>query len=165
MVQKVHTLNENYQKLDPKAKTAMRVRYFLMFIIWLIVAAIFYVLIKDDSFADFYLYGIVGISVIFAIIVIAFPKIYYDHYRYKITSDEIDIRKGIIILRHIVVPIERVHQVEVSRGPITSMFGLSHVIITTAGGIETVDYLVTDVAETIIEELKEIVNKIVRERN
>ena len=86
-------------------------------------------------------------------------------YRYIITDDAIDIRKGIVILRHIVVPIERVHQVEVVRGPINNLFGLADLQVTTAGGQAEIEYLDNDVADSIADDLNRIVNSIVRGRN
>ncbi|KQM12430.1 hypothetical protein AOA80_02565 [Methanomassiliicoccales archaeon RumEn M1] len=90
------------------------------------------------------------------------PRIYYDRYRYMITADKVDVRYGIIILRHILVPIERVHQVEVSRGPVNNMLGLANVNITTAGGVATISYLEVDEAEKIVERLTEVINAMLR---
>ncbi|MFA6805069.1 MAG: PH domain-containing protein, partial [Candidatus Methanomethylophilaceae archaeon] len=90
--------------------------------------------------------------------------IFYRRYRYIITSDKVDVRRGIIIVRHTVVPIERIHQVEVVSGPINNMLGLADVNITTAGGITTIEYLEKDVADTVAEELNRVVEKILKDR-
>jgi membrane protein YdbS with pleckstrin-like domain len=102
--------------------------------------------------------------VLLLIYLIAGPKIYYDRYRYIITADKVDVRYGIVILRHILVPIERVHQVEVSRGPVNNMLGLANVNITTAGGVATISYLELDEAEKIAERLNDLINRMLRDR-
>ena len=62
------------------------------------------------------------------------------------------------------VPIERVHQVEVSRGPVNSMLGLVEVTITTAGGVATLSYLEVEEAERVAGVLDSLVGRMLRER-
>lgn len=92
------------------------------------------------------------------------PMVFFARYRYRMTDDRIDILRGIFIIRHTVIPIERVHQVEVSRGPINNMFGLANVNITTAGGMAIIEYLEFPVAEEISDRLNDIVVNILKER-
>ncbi|MGE4577704.1 MAG: PH domain-containing protein [Candidatus Methanomethylophilaceae archaeon] len=110
---------------------------------------------------------VISIFVVYALIVVylAFgPLVYYARYRYKIDGDRIDIRKGIIIISHTVVPIERVHQLEVARGPINNLFRLADVTITTAGGVARIQYLEIPVAEEIADSLNNYVTEILRKR-
>ncbi|MDW5563349.1 MAG: PH domain-containing protein [Methanomassiliicoccus sp.] len=109
---------------------------------------------------------LVGIAVLATVLVymLAAPQVFYARYRYVITRDKVDVRYGVLVLRHILVPIERVHQVEVTRGPIDNMFGLGHVSITTAGGTAKIRYLEIDEAEKIADRLNELVGTMLRER-
>ena len=66
---------------------------------------------------------------------------------------------------HILVPVERIHQVEVVRGPINRMFGLSDVVVTTAGGTVKVQFLEDGVAETIADSLNESVIRLLKSRD
>ncbi|NLL94190.1 MAG: PH domain-containing protein [Thermoplasmatales archaeon] len=91
------------------------------------------------------------------------PVIYYRRYRYIIDGDKVDVRKGIIFIRRSLTPIERIHQVDVSRGPILSMLGLANVTITTAGGVASLSYLEIPEAERVAEELNALVMKILKE--
>ena len=106
--------------------------------------------------------GIAALAVVMAVLAVVFPKIYYDHYRYFISEDRVDVRRGIIFLTHTVVPLERIHQVEVVSGPINRMYGLADVSITTAGGVAKIEYLETEEAEKIGDELNAIVDAIVK---
>ena len=75
-------------------------------------------------------------------------------------------RKGLFIIKTEIVPIERLHKIEVSSGPIFRAFGLKEIKVTTAGGEIRVSYLSNDVADKIAEHLKVRINTIVvEERN
>ena len=119
----------------------------------------------SESFRDLLGIGLLVLTAAIIVYLAVGPLVYYARYRYIITDDAIDIRKGIVILRHIVVPIERVHQVEVVRGPINNLFGLADLQVTTADGQAEIEYLDNDVADSIADDLNRIVNSIVRGRN
>ncbi len=106
----------------------------------------------------FVLYSLIAIYFIFG------PAVYYARYRYRINEDRIDIRRGIFIISHTVVPIERVHQLEVARGPINNLFKLADVTITTAGGTAKIQFLDLQVAEKTADSLNEYITGILRKR-
>jgi hypothetical protein len=93
------------------------------------------------------------------------PPIFYRHYRYRMDEDCIEIRKGVIIHSHILVPVERIHQVDVRRGPILRRYGLAGVTVTTAGGVVSIDYLEEEVAERIASNLNERIVAMLRARS
>ncbi len=93
------------------------------------------------------------------------PVIFYKRYRYRIDEDKIEIRKGVFTIRHILVPVERIHQVEISKGPINRAFGLADVLITTAGGTVVIEYLEDMVAEGIAANLNERIIAMLRARD
>ncbi len=116
-----------------------------------------------DAYGAVQVIGAAGLLLVLTYMLVA-PPVFYSRYRYRITEDRVDVRSGIVFLKHIMVPIERVHQVEVSRGPINNMFGLGHVNITTAGGIATISYLEVPEAERVAERLNELVGNMIRGR-
>jgi len=95
---------------------------------------------------------------------VAAPPVYSARYRYQITEDRVDVRCGVLVIRHILVPIERVHQVEVSRGPINTMLGLADVTITTAGGDATIEYLEIEEAEKVADLLNKLIGRMLQDR-
>ena len=106
-----------------------------------------------------------AIEILFALAVVylvAGPFVFYSRYRYMINDERTDVRRGILIIRRTMVPIERIHQVEVTRGPINNMFGLADVQITTAGGVANIEYLRLEEAEEIAKYLNEVINRIVK---
>jgi hypothetical protein len=113
---------------------------------------------------DLVRYAFIAVLAIVLVYMAVSPLVFYARYRYRITEDRVDVRSGVLVLRHILVPIERVHQVEVSRGPVDSMLGLAEVTITTAGGVATLSYLEVEEAERVAEVLDSLVGRMLKER-
>lgn len=99
-----------------------------------------------------------------AVYLLIWPAIYFARYRYRISEERIDIRRGVFVIRHTVVPTERIHQLEVTLGPINNLFGLADVTITTAGGTASIQYLDREVASEIADSLNEYITDIIRSR-
>ncbi len=151
-----------YRTLNPKSMKSMRIGYLLTFLILTAVAVGCFLYRNTDDNTIYGTYVAGGLAVLFLILAAVFPRIYFDHYRYFISEDRVDVRKGIFFLSHTVVPIERIHQVEVKEGPVNRFYGLADVQITTAGGTAQIEYLEREEAERIAEELNTIVDRIVR---
>lgn len=92
------------------------------------------------------------------------PQVFFRRYRYKIDEDKAEVRRGVITIRHVMVPIERIHQVDVKSGPINRMFGLADVLITTAGGEVSIQFLKLDVAEDVAKKLNASVVRMLKDR-
>ncbi len=152
----------DYRTLNPKSKKSMRIKYLIAVAVCAIASVLCFIERDSEEDVIYGCYAFAAIAAVVMVIAVAFPKIYFDHYRYYISEDRVDVRKGIFFLRHIVVPIERIHQVEVVAGPVNRMFDLADVQITTAGGTADIEYLEKEEAERIAEELNTIVDAIVR---
>lgn len=72
--------------------------------------------------------------------------------------------EGLWFIKKSIAPIERIHQIAVSRGPIDRIFGLSKVSITTAGGVIVIRFLDDEIAQEIADSLKVRINNIVKEQ-
>ena len=152
-----------YNRLVPGSKKSMYVSHILIVIAMVAVAVFSGMFLKDVSMLATYI--ICGVVAALSLFLLVRPVLYYRFYRYIITDDRIDVRQGVIVRTHTVVPIERLHQVEVIRGPINGLFGLANVNVTTAGGVAKIKFLENHVAESVVDGLNEVINKIVRERN
>ncbi len=157
---------DGYRRLNRKCMRSMYIGYGIAYAVLLAAFALVMHYANDrlgSASGTVWLLGISALALLLAY-VLAAPQIFYARYRYRITRDKVDVRYGILVLRHIMVPIERVHQVEVTRGPIDNMLGLGHVNITTAGGTATIRYLEIDEAEKIADRLNELVGTMLRDR-
>jgi len=159
--------NSDYKTLNPKSKTAMYIGNTLAYAVLLVIAfAAFYfagpyVKAEDLRYCRYIVIAAMAVLLVYFVIG---PQVFYRRYRYQITSEKVDVRRGILIVRRTMVPIERIHQVEIKRGPINNMLGLADVVVMTAGGVATIQYLDIPEAESVAEELNKVVNSIVRGR-
>ena len=155
-----------YKKLDKKAMTCMYVKSIISNLITMIIITGIFLFLNGEL-------GDVGnrivrISYIIFMIIAAFdmlvvPKIRYERYRYLLSEEEFAVREGIIIVRTEIVPIERLHKIEVASGPIFRAFGLKEIKVITAGGEIKVSYLTNEVADEIAKYVKSRMNSIVVE--
>ena len=150
-----------YKMLVPASKKSMYLGNAILIVALAAMAAAAYYFLKDNMPV---IAGILACVAVCVVYLLVRPILYYRFYRYAITDDRIDVRQGVIIRTHTVVPIERLHQVEVVRGPINSIFGLSNVKVTTAGGVADIKFLEQAVAESIVDELNTVINRIIRDR-
>ena len=158
-------MTDEYESLNPKCKIALYITYAISYA--LLILGLFCVgyFLKDPMGDYFDLYRLISVaaSVIVLIYLIVAPQIFFRHYKYVLTSDKIDVLRGILIIRRTVVPIERIHQVEVTRGPINNLLKLANVTVTTAGGVAKIQFLDVHIADNIAEELNKFINTIVRD--
>ncbi len=138
----------DYQNLSKKAKKVMFITALLQGVIFAAVA----VLIIGKSFSRYSWtgYALIALSVLLAVIyIIAVPLIRYKRYRYLITPDRIEIIEGVFWVRRTVVPIDRIHQISVSKGPLDSAFGVAKVSVITAGSTAAFRFLEEERANEI----------------
>ncbi len=155
----------DYKKLNKKAMTCMYVKTWIVSIFWITGMVIFNILLKDEipPVVIGVIYGLVAVMVVYSLIA---PKLRYERYRFLLTEEEFSVRKGLIVTQTEIVPIERLHKIEVSSGPIFRAFGLKEIKVTTAGGEINVSYLDNEIADRIADHLKTRINTIaVEERN
>ncbi len=159
--------SDGYHRLLPVSKKSMYLKNLIRFAI---LAAICFLVTHfgkgslGNSY-DLCCIAMFAAFVLISVYLVAGPAVFYRRYRYRLDEDKAEIRRGIIVISHTLVPIERIHQVQVSKGPINRMFGLANVIITTAGGVTTMEYLDEETAESIASTLNECVVKMLRDRD
>ncbi len=64
---------------------------------------------------------------------LAWTKLYYDSYKYELTKDGFKKESGVIWKQYVTIPYERIQNVDIFRGPMARMFGISDLQIQTAG--------------------------------
>ena len=152
---------DGYRVLNP---LCLRSMYLSRAIGIVILAAVFYLMyvgIPELKWAGTWLAAIFIILLIYSAVG---PFIFYKRYRYRMDEDKIEVRRGILYITHLLVPVERVHQVDVKVGPINRIFGLADVGITTAGGAVSLQFLEEDVAEGIATTLNDKIVCMLKER-
>ncbi|MBM7694583.1 membrane protein YdbS with pleckstrin-like domain [Peribacillus deserti] len=66
------------------------------------------------------------------IAVFILPSLRLKHWRYEVREKEIEIQKGMFVIKRTLVPMVRVQHVDTKQGPILAKYGLSSVEISTA---------------------------------
>lgn len=154
----------NYEKLSKGAMKCMYVATGFGSTILIVIALLLnkLIFIPEDMKSGKMIVLIVTMLIL-ANMVIS-PYFRFHRYRYSINEECIDIKEGYLFVKREIVPIERLHKLEMQKGPIDRMFKVAKLIVTTAGGDVTIRFLDDDKAERIAEFLKKRINQIVIEQ-
>ncbi len=153
-----------YKKLEKSAKSCMRISAIIVLAIILIPATVVTIWLLEAGTIGLICLGASWILAV-AYIIVA-PNVRYERYRYAIDEEAIRVREGFLWISESTVPMERLHKIKTSQGPIARMFKLSTINVTTAGGDVDIKFLKDDEASEIAELLKKKINEIViKERN
>ncbi len=148
-----------YRKLEKSAINCMRISSIIVFGCFLLPGSILAVIFADEILKEFII--AFGILWALALIYIAIaPKVRYERYRYSLDESAIRVRSGLFWVSEEIVPMERLHKLQTSQGPIDRIFKLSKLSVTTAGGDVTIKFLKDEQAEEIAEALKKKINDI-----
>ncbi|MBR6204833.1 MAG: PH domain-containing protein [Candidatus Methanomethylophilaceae archaeon] len=153
-----------FRMLDPVSKKAMYIGNALTLLALSVVLAAPVVMIRGTGWFNLTLASAAALLALAAAYLFVSPSIFYKHYRYRMDEDCIEVRRGVIVHSHTMVPVERVHQVNVRKGPVLRRFGLADVTITTAGGTVTLQYLEEDIAESVASSLNDKIVAMLRAR-
>jgi len=122
------------EKIDPKAVKAWLVSGLLLGGALLLLPVAYFVLNNmvwdlPSLWGWLLLLAVLGFTVVEAIVI---PRLKQRFWRYEIREEEIDIQRGIIIVRRTLIPIVRVQHVDTEHGPVMRYFGLATLRISTA---------------------------------
>ena len=149
-------LNE-YRTPSPKAITLLRITSLLSTFFLLVVPALAAAIFASDFFgsAGWILVGAAAvISVLYTLIA---PPIRFKRYRYMIAKDRIEIIEGLLFIRRTIIPIDRIYQIDVRKGPLDNAVGVEKVAVTTAGSSASFRFLEPEVADEIALYINETV--------
>ena len=90
----------------------------------------------DDLFKTIYslsLYGTLGF--LFFVLVTSFiwAKLYYESFKFELVAKGLKIESGVIWKKYVTIPYERIQNVDIYRGPLARILGLSDIHVQTAG--------------------------------
>ena len=156
--------DNGYKLLNPKARLAMYIKNLIAIVILAAADVVLFFLRADLEMDMAAWYAITAGIAVIVLTLLIWPAVFYKHYRYIVDTEKADVQRGVLFISRTVVPIERIHQVQVKRGPISNYLGLADVVITTAGGSASIQYLDYDVAQSVADYLNDTVNKIIRDR-
>ena len=147
----------SYRTPSPKAIKLMRITSTLsllfFFILPCVIASVYFRYILGGM-----TYIIIASCILFSIAYIMItPKIRFKRYRYLIEADRIEIIEGLSFIRRTIVPIDRIYQIDVQKGPIDNAVDVAKVRITTAGSTASFRFLEPETANEIAMHLNNAV--------
>ncbi len=147
----------DYTPLDKKAKKVMVLTAVIQAVAFsAVVLGVLYWFIGEGKII---ISAAIAAAVIALLWVTAMPLVRFKRYRYMITPDRIEVIEGVFWIKRTVVPIDRVHQISVSKGPIDSAFGVAKVQVITAGSTAVMRFLNEEKANEIAMYLNSKVNE------
>ena len=148
-------------QLDPRVKTVWRISDAIWICLLFICCGIAFpiVAIADPS-AGWAWTVTACIAALWALCLIVWlvvlPPIRYARWRYELSDDYLDIAKGIVWRKRIVIPFIRVQNTDTRQGPIQRAFGLASVTVATAAGEHEIPGLDSQTAEQLRDKAAEL---------
>jgi membrane protein YdbS with pleckstrin-like domain len=81
------------------------------------------------------------LAVVLVVGVVVVPELRWRRWRWEVREHEIDIQRGVLIMRRTLIPMERVQHVETERGIIGQALHLATVQVHTAAGSHEIPLL------------------------
>jgi membrane protein YdbS with pleckstrin-like domain len=119
-------------KLEPGQLAVMRI-HAAMFALVLAIAAIVFetAIVPEIGFPRGIVAGAVLLLTLYLVLVS--PGRHYRAWGYRMDEEDLRLRRGVWIETHTIVPLDRVQHLDLSQGPIERAFGVSRLIVHTAG--------------------------------
>lgn len=154
---------DDFLKLGKNARIAMIINHIIFMIIMLAVLSVIWIILHSFNIPN-ELKKIDEVITALAIFIgfinlIVGPTIGYNNYRYRINEKSIEIMKGVFFVNREIVPIRRIQQVTVDKGPVLNMFNLANITVITAGSRLEIEYIPKEKADSIVEKLWKEVNE------
>jgi uncharacterized protein len=109
--------------------------------------------------------GWTGVAVRVAAIAVALaglllePQLRWRNWRYELREEEIDLRRGLLVVTRTLIPTIRVQHVDTQRTWLTDQLGLRSVAIHTAGGSHRIPALRPDEAAAIRDRIAKLAQR------
>ncbi|NTU89924.1 MAG: PH domain-containing protein [Actinobacteria bacterium] len=140
-------------RLDMRVVTSWRLSNALWTVlldICIMGAALTFSSVMPDLFPKLWVGVAALVSLILLVLfVLITPSIHYARWRYAVNEDDIDIMRGIIIYKRIIIPLVRVQHVDSKQGPILRMLKLASVSVATAAGEHEIPGLALEEADAL----------------
>lgn len=120
---------EPTKSLDPRMMRVWRIHEAIALASYLVVALVLLAIVRPA-----WLVAVcVALLALQAVALAVLPGLRYRRWRYDVTTTDVLIRSGLIVVKTSVIPMVRVQHVETKQGPILKASGLASVTVTTAG--------------------------------
>ncbi|KKB38221.1 PH domain-containing protein [Bacillus thermotolerans] len=125
---------------------------------WVIIAGVIAVIyIQSWPWWIAAILAAVGILEALAVIVII-PSLRWKRWRYEVREQEIELQRGVLIVRHTLIPMIRVQHVDTEQGPLLRKYGLGTIKVSTAATVHEIPAVEMGEAE----EMRQVISSLAR---
>ncbi|MCC3358077.1 PH domain-containing protein [Bacillus sp. REN16] len=88
--------------------------------------------------------------------IIILPKLKWKRWRYEVHEHEIDLQRGVLIVKRTVIPMNRVQHVDTQQGPLLRKHHLATVTISTAATVHSIPALDLEEADQLRDSISRL---------
>ncbi|HJE19697.1 MAG TPA: PH domain-containing protein [Aliicoccus persicus] len=149
------------KQISKRAITLWRIKEAVTAVVVALLAVVAYVLSERfDWMPLFVTWILAGIALLlFLTEVIIIPNIKYRTTTYGIVDDVLKVHKGVFTKSRQHVPLIRIQNIDTKQGPLMARFNLKGVQLRTASSIVYIPELESDEADSLRDEIRQIVNE------
>mgnify|MGYP001947109567 CR=1 FL=1 len=112
---------------------------------------------NDHPLANMVMWGAVTVVLLYGVArVIIWPQLRWKSWRYEVFEKEIELLRGIFIVKHTLIPMTRVQHVDTEQGPIYKRYQLTAVTISTAAGVHEIPALTEELGSSLRDQIAEL---------
>ncbi|MFC0559951.1 PH domain-containing protein [Halalkalibacter alkalisediminis] len=148
---------EPSQPLSKKALPLWRLQAFFESLFVALVPIGYGVLLYFFDFRVWVLWPLItGYLVYIIVTVLIIPPMRWKRWRYDVLADEIDLQRGVFIVKRTIIPMTRVQYVDTEQGPLSKRYQLATVSISTAATVHQIPSLTMEVADELRDRIAEL---------
>lgn len=139
------------KKLEKNIVKVWKIHSLFSLLIYVGLVSGFIALNEHKWHLPFWTYFVGGGIFLFAFLCesFVFSAVKYRNFSYDMKEDEIEVRYGLFVVKHMVIPMNRVQNVKTEQGPILKKYGLSSLHISTAANTEKIPGLLESEATSL----------------
>ncbi|WP_088043695.1 PH domain-containing protein [Bacillus sp. EAC] len=142
------------QRPSPKMRSVWRITSLLSSISLVALPIIYYFLMRYFSFPTLFIIVLsVGVIGLILFTTLFLPSLKMKYTAYEIYENELEIQKGMFVIKRIIIPMVRVQHVTTEVGPLLRRYGLSTVNISTAATTHKIEGLEHHIAENLRDKI------------
>jgi uncharacterized protein len=141
---------EPQKRISPKALKVWRLHGVIQTLVLAVVVAGVVVLATIFDWPIWIMAAAIGVLLLFTYLMIFFlPSVRWKRWRYEVREQEIELQRGLLIVKRTLVPMVRVQHVDTVQGPILKRYNLSTITISTAATVHEIPALETGEADEL----------------
>ncbi|OCA80949.1 PH domain-containing protein [Bacillus wudalianchiensis] len=141
-------MKEPAKRISTKALRVWRISGVIssVFLWLLLIGASVAIFMNQWPLWIFFILVAVGVAEVLIVVVIL-PNMRWKRWRYEVREREIELQRGVFIVRRTLIPMTRVQHVDTKQGPLLRKYGLGAIHISTAATIHEIPAVEIEEAE------------------